>query len=388
MARYNWNFNELREIYNEISKKYEKENNKEEKEALLETLNGYKRMLHINRKEIPKIESISVEDIPIFYDDFIKKVASFYEDNKPEYIDLLTGTYPLIKKAYNEEMDVNYKIAFNNDSLIEIVLDFFSKMTPKEFYQKVKNLLEKNKDFLNITYSKNYNYKDNSTLFSKEYKKKFVLVTRHNDLLDFMGLPHEITHYLLNNYNYSDYLKTDSKFLTEIEGCLINLLISEYYKNNSKTLFTDSYDKNNKVYDDSLFFKHKILGDIKEHIEHFIIKNEFLLSLDDDMKLIPERFCKRVKKFNLVDPSYDYLETLSYLASNETEELTYGFSYIAALDIYTECLDDPEKAFYDLRNIKKRKRIKNLIPYLRENNITFMDDNYKSLKKYIKNMTN
>ena len=389
MNKYTWDFYEIRDNYNKLLNKLNKCKDKEEYEFLEESINTYKKLLYVNSKRKTNKEDIIIgKDLPIFYDDFIKKVASFYEGNNPDYIDLLTGCYPIIKKNYNEELDINYSIAFNNDELMEIVLDFFNKMTPKDFYLKVKKLLETNKTFLNITYSKTYGYQDNVTIFSKELKKKYSLITRHNDLIDIMSIPHEITHYLLNDYDFYEYLKSDSKFLLEVDGCLINLLVSEYYKKYSQTLFTNSYDLDGKPVDDSLFFKHKMLGDIKEFTERFIIKNEFLLSLDDDMKLDNDTFYKRTKRFNLINPYEDYLETIEYLCSNEIDDLKYGLDYLIAMDLYTECLKDPEKAFNDLINIKKKKRIKNLIPYLENNNITFMNDNYKNLKKYIKNMTN
>ena len=68
--------------------------------------------------------------------------------------------------------------------------------------------------------------------------------------------------------------------------------------------------------------------------------------------------------------------------------LKYSFSYLAALDLYYQILEDKEKGFYNLRKLKENYEINDVLNYLRFRNITFMDDGYANLKKYTKNMTN
>lgn len=388
MSRYTWNYNEIKKIYTDLQNKLKNETDPKKIKYLEACIKEYKPLFYVNRKKAPTIEEIIYEDIDITYDTYLDKILSFYEGHIPEYIDLLTGAYEPIVNAYNAKLDENYHTALSNDSIIEIILDFIKKMTPNDFYLNVKSLLEKKNDFLNITFSKDYSYQDNVTYFDKNYKKKFVLVTRHNDLLDFIGLPHELSHYILNDCNHEDYYNSNSRFLIEIEGCLINLLFSEYYQRDLKNELIDSYDEDGNIMDDSLYFKHKILGDIMEFIQSFIIKNEYLMSLNDDYKIDEDIFYNRTIDYRIVDTRKDILNTFSYLGSNEEDELKYGLSYLVAFDLYDMCLRDPEHAFYILKNIKRDKNVNDLIPYLRNNNITFMNDDYTSLKKYIKNMTN
>ena len=387
MSRYRWNYKEIIELYKDLQSKLKKETDPNKRKYLTDSINAYKQLLYTNRKQVPIIESIEYEDIDIDYDTFINKVGSFYKDNVPEYIDLLTEPYSIILNAYNYELDQIDKVYFSNQDLIDIVLDFLKEMTPNDFYLKIKTILEKNNSFLNITYNKDYTENDNVTLFDKDYNKKFILVTRHNDLLDFRNLPHELSHYLLNDCNHDDYNYSDSKFLLEVEGCLIDLLFSEYYQRHHKEIFEDTYDESGNIIDDGACLKYKFLGDIIEYIKTFIIKNEFLMSLNDNLKIDKDVFYERTIDYGITDTKNNPINTMYILSSDEEKFLKYGMSYLVAFDLYDMCLKDPEYAFYNLTNIKKNKDVDNLIPYLRNNNITFMDNDYNSLKKYIKNMT-
>ena len=64
--------------------------------------------------------------------------------------------------------------------------------------------------------------------------------------------------------------------------------------------------------------------------------------------------------------------------------LKYSLGYLVAIDLYYIYKRDPELAFYLLKNLKFIKQENDIASMLRRNHITFMDDGYENLKKYIK----
>jgi len=291
----------------------------------------------VDQIDAAKVLSL-LQDIKEF--DFNKSLRKFSASLNSEVLfDEIVTHFPIGSRITGEEK--SYALPNGNEP--DLIFDYKPKIKEEDKKYLIKNCLV----FLN----------QHSCLY-------FQFVTNHDD------------------YNYSD-----SKFLLEVEGCLIDLLFSEYYQRHHKEIFEDTYDESGNIIDDGACLKYKFLGDIIEYIKTFIIKNEFLMSLNDNLKIDKDVFYERTIDYGITDSKNNPINTMYILSSDEEKFLKYGISYLVAFDLYDMCLKDPEYAFYNLTNIKKNKDVDNLIPYLRNNNITFMDNDYNSLKKYIKNMT-
>lgn len=382
MSKYRWDFKELNEYYKNLYKK-----NKNYK-----VLEQYKELLYINNPDkyscdpnllldIFTYDNTSNNSKKIIIDDneYFNNAAlsliPFYNGNNPKYIDLLSGCYEYLN--YENNLDNNYSIALTDDDIIDITLAFYKKMFPTNIYNEVKEIVNKDKHILNIRYIKNRTDYENTTYFDKKNKTKRILITRHNDMQDLFTLSHELMHYILNDYDYGKN-KNSSIYLNEVEGYLASLLFSEYYQKYNNTIFDN---KNND--DDSNYFKIYHLDELGVFSRIFITKNELLLALNDKNKVDEKKFKKEMDEYKISD--YEIEEYLEY---DNKKALTYGLGILIAMDLYNKALTDPELAINTLKNIKDYKNQKNLITHLRNNNITFMDDDYSNLRKYIKSMTN
>lgn len=387
MARYKWDLEELRHNKKVLMDLLEK--HPETKDDISKNINMYSMMLKAAAgKNIYK--DINEDDIPIFdWNYFIEKGMDFYQDDNPDFIDIVTGSYGNVYNKFNKDIDNNYSVALTNEDLLFILEDFFKNKVDRDSYEIFKRTLSMNKanNYLNITHSKNSLEQDNVVLFDDTLRKQYINITRHNDLFDLVAMPHEFFHFIFDdgipkvrNYNM--------RYLNEMSGILANLLFSEYYIENADRILTDSYDENGVAYDDKLFFKNHFLGIYTDQVESFIIKNEMLNSIKRNGELRVKKFNRSIKKYNIVDPEKDYVTLLKYLLIDEETALTYALSYLTAIDLFYQIQNDKERGFYNLRKLRECYDINDIINYIRFRGITFMDDNYKNLKEYTKKMTN
>ena len=388
MTRYNWDLQELRKNRDRLKQLSSSLTDNSKKEELEAIANMYTQMLRVNNDR----DNIYTEDLEftVSWEDFIKKAKIFFTKKNMPYIKLVIDTYPIIRKAYDINADNNYGIALTNDELMDVTDDFFKKIVDKDTYHIFKRAIDmdRTKHFLNIRYSKYHYPNDCVTLFDNYLKEQYVLVTRNNTLYDLIALPHELFHFIFNDPSYSLTQGYNMRFLDELEGALANLLFGKYYKEYAVNEFTDSYDINGLTYNDSNFFINHYIGLYQQGVEELIIKNIMLKSANRKDKLNHALFNMRMKKEKILDPKKDYIELLIHLSADEETVLKYSFSYLAALDLYYQILEDKEKGFYNLRKLKENYEINDILNYLRFRDITFMDDGYANLKKYTKNMTN
>lgn len=87
--------------------------------------------------------------------------------------------------------------------------------------------------------------------------------------------------------------------------------------------------------------------------------------------------------------NFNYQLTLEdikeYFGYEDLEDiLTYSLSYLASLDLMEIYKKDPEFAFYLLERIRFVRKKSDVLKVFRKNHITFMDDGFENLKKYVK----
>ncbi len=378
MSRYEWDFKSINDAYNTLYKEMIKSKNKE---TYKEELEDYRLLLeqYSKKKDNKVIVFDDSSDIPMSYAEYIPRIIPFYEkDNYSEYIDLLTGCHHMICDIDSAYFDKNIPIAINNDTYVGITLDFFKKMFPNSFYEKIIDIFKNDKNFLNIRYSKKHEDFESLTIYGNNGEKR-ISVTRHNRLSDLSTLPHELMHYVYNN-SKNDYNDTDSKFLIEIEGILGGLLFEDYYKKNGVKIFDDPKSKEN-------IFRMIRINNMQRFCKNFIIKNELLSAIEDDY-FDQDVFDESMDKYNLLDTRSDYFSVFECLSSDSEIDLRYGLSTLVALDLYYIAKQDIEKALFLLKKLKSKGEMDNIMPHLERNKITFFEDDYKNLRKYIKSMTN
>lgn len=95
------------------------------------------------------------------------------------------------------------------------------------------------------------------------------------------------------------------------------------------------------------------------------------------------KFNKSLEYWGLV-PFVDKEEILDYLVDPLDINIKYILGYLIGIDLYYIYEKDPEFAFYLLKNTRYMKCEDDVIGLLRRNHITFMDDEFENLKKYIK----
>ena len=168
---------------------------------------------------------------------------------------------------------------------------------------------------------------------------------------------------IINKYN--------TKYLNEVEGMFANMLFTDYadtITENGSKYFYDYFNNTYKLFIHDIVVRYAIIQSInKKRKIRFNKLNKFLESIDFN-----------VETFENDDQRIKYLDT----PQNSTT--TYTLSYLTALDLYYKYLNDREEAFYNLECIRSYKDTNQVFNLLNNNGITFMNDDYKNLKKYIK----
>lgn len=366
MKKYQWNYQKIRENRNTLQQMYNKESNTVRKQNIKEIIEMYDNMQTL----IHKSTNIFNDDDDYFFyniNDFIKNRYLSYQNNDNDIINILLQSYLPLKEVYKQE---NYPkdrpIIATNEELVTITKDFISKKIPTNMQQVFIDYLNEHN---NIQFSKNdiTNY-GGVTLIDPFLKAKYIYIVRENNLMDIIKLPHELFHYVFCNYDIFTLSYYNTYYLTEIEGSFANILFGDYY-------YQQGTINNN-------FFNLSFLELYYDQISTIVTNNALLDSISKD-KIRLNKLNKYLNYFDLpifqsIDKVVDYFETPLEIL------IKYALGYLVAIDLYTIYQEDEELAFYLLKNLKYVKKENNIINLFRNNNITFMDDSYENLKKYVK----
>ena len=369
--RYTWDYNELRSNKNELMKMLLTTKDSSEAEEIKITIKMYDEMLKLSNRKInaysqfdDTITSHNVNDLILDFSD------SYTKDMLP-IINLLLPAMQVLKDKKDKIIEI-FDIGDNNDELVTVTLDFFSKMTTPDIYKKVKELFE-NKHFLNISYYKEMNPFPGVTFIDGILKKKYVAISRANEVLDLTHLAHELFHNIFSDYEVKTLFEHKTFYLTEVEGMLANILFGEYFK---------KYIGSNDDEIDNDLVKNYYLEGFNSEITDLVIRNGIIHSIDSKSKLRLSKLNKYISLYNIPDIT-EINNLIPHLNTPQDTNITYALSYLVALDLLYIYMRDREQAFYLLKNFRYIKDEDDIISLLRRNDITFFEDDYKNLKDYI-----
>ena len=369
--KYTWDLEKLRyrkKLLEEIARHTDDENTKYN---ALEQVDIYSDMMKTAKKKSNSMDELDSTLNDLTFDQLVDEVMASYSPRNLKYIDLLLQSFFKIKD-YNSKKEDDTTLVSTNDELVDLALDFFDKKTPSYVKKEFINILNQ-KDIINISYTKSDTIYAGYTLYDYFLNKKYIFVGRSNKLYDLGILPHEAFHYIFRDKNVGLVGLYDTYYLTEVEGMFANILFGEYFKENtspSNTYFED--------YSLSLF---------KNNISDLVTRNTVLDSLKTNKKIRLSKLNKYLGYFEVL-PFITQDELIPYLTMPEEDVIKYALSYLTALDLYYIYKKDPEEAFYLLSCITYMKQTNEIIILLKNNDITFMKDDFKNLKKYVKNRNN
>ena len=366
MSKYKWDLREIRDYKEAADEAILLVDDEYRKKRLTNISNLYESMLSIFHKNDNSLEhfndSLYEYDLMNILDD---PINFFTEDNLP-FIDAVIGAFPTIIDNYQPDDYIDGTIFYDDDNVVGIAEDFFKKMTLPWMQEEFNNIISINPSIINISYNKNKTDFSGVIFVDDVMDKKYIHVTRCNHLDDLCILPHEVFHYIFDKNDFS--IKYKSKFLNEVEGCLANILFSDYYQNNAII--------NNDYFNDH--FKYAI----QTNIEDLSIRAGMLkfLELNPYININLKKFNKFLKPYGYNFKTQEQL--YSYLTIPSERRTKFSLSYLVALDLYYIYKDDPEKCFALLKEIKDIYT-DDYLNDLSKYQITFMEDDYKSLEKFL-----
>ena len=368
MNKYKWDLQELRVNKAMLEHAYNEVKDLENSSDILENIDGYQNMIMMAKKN-SCLNSFDDSYNDISFNTLIDLLLYSYSKKNLPYLDILLQSFLVVNKMdFNDDLN-NYWIDADNNEIINFTYDFFKEMTTPKMTSEFLEVINK-KNIININYSKD-KASDYAgvTIFDRFLNKKYISVNRSNHLTDLSILPHEMFHYIFNDVSNTINGSYNSYYLTEVEGALANILFGEYFIK--------------KASDDKYFFKDYYKLNYVNQVSDLVIRNGLLDALDKRKKVRFNKLNKYVEYYD-IDKFKDENDLIPYLIYPEESIIKYALSYLVAVDLLEIYKKDREKAFYHLKNICFNKRTDSILTLLRFNEITFMDDGYYNLKKYIK----
>ena len=368
--RYKWDLNELRENKRMLEEIYNTFDDEDLKFYIEGIINTYSDMFYYgNSKKLPEV-ILNDNYINCTVDQLIDQLILASDSNSFKYIEELLNSFHIIKDSKFDISSIPTKIIATNDELVQITENFFHKMTTFKIEKQFKDILDKNR--IQIDYTKGVQDYPGFTFVDGILNTRYIHITRSNTLFDSIILPHEAFHYIFcKTDTKGSFSKYNARYLSEIEGMFANILFSEYYAETATSFNPIFRNFNNSLY--------------QQFLEELIVKRAILDSLTEKKRI---RFHKLNKFLQYVCPNSDNFtnkeELVSFLETPQDITITYALSYLTALDLYYIYLKDREEAFYYLECIKNYPETNQVLQLLYNNGITFMEDDYSNLKKYIK----
>ena len=369
MEKFRWNYKELLDNIKKLEELSKIDNNN--KELITGFLENYKKMLMlINNKNINKVSFniYSFDEDKITVNDIIESAKSYYNQELLPLIAPLFECYDIIKNESIKRRLSNYRIKLSNKDLIGFTTTFFKTETPNQIFYKYISAF--NNKFININYINNLEPIRGFTLFDPFLEKKYVSITRNNTRLDLGVIPHEMFHYIINEYDSGIKNNEICDLLSEVDGCFADILYANFHLNHA--IHNKDFFKNHTIY--SLDY---IVGIIA-------IRTLLINSLDENNRVNKEVFNRKLIENN-AKVEIDEEDYLLFFRDTGDYLIRYGIGYLAGLDIFYNYQEDRNKALEALINIRNCRETEDVIKLFRDNGITFMDDGYKNLKKYLKN---
>ena len=358
--RYNWDIHEIR---NNIKRLEELIKNNQDSELILDHIKLYHMMLNC----VTKGESEDLDNAEIS----VKALNEYFFENITskdcKIANLLIDSYDIVE---NYTCDNLATIAVcNNDTLIKNTEHFLKEYTNEHIYDKYLKLRQENPNYLHITKLENSNSKCRGITFNDSiFRKKKIILFRDNTFMDLISLPHELFHAIFNDYDCNKRISYQSYYASEIEGSFGNLLATEFYRESLPDISKECEEH--------------FLLEYKKQLMELIVNFSYLSSCNNSNNLRKNKFEKILRFYNLRINSEKTLR--SYMDDTCEEIINYALSYLASIDLLEIYKKDKEFALYLLKNICYIQQDDDVLGILRRNHITFMDDDYKNFKEYVK----
>lgn len=371
--RYQWDLSELNIKLEILKQCYQEMENEKLKEVIAGPISSYQEMLSLAVKK--KNEKHSLLDDSIEFHDFHEFLMEYilaYQDNDSTILNTILQSYLPFKKEYRSNTPLEkVKICNTNEEVINITRDFIKKYIPTSFHQSFDFLFHssKNENKLQLSYSPNIAMYGGITYIDPFFKEKYIYAARKNNLLDLGITPHEALHYLITDFDDYKTKNYNTYYLLEAEGSFANILFGDYFYNHSIEF------KN--------YFNLYQLQTYESQICDLVIGNALLDSLTEKGRFRMNKFNKQLEVYDIM-PFINKEEVMEYMTIPMDINMKYGLGFLVAIDLFYIYQKDPEFSFYLLKNIHFIKKENDIISLLRRNHITFMDDGYENLKKYVK----
>ena len=369
--RYLWDFNELRNNRKELLNMLSKTEDSSKIDEIKINIEMYNEMLKLANKKVNNYTQFDCTIRNVSINELIKNFTIYYNKEIIPIMNLILPSLDIMNKYDSGTIEL-FSTNDTNKDIVTITLDFFEKMTTPIVYKQALDLFENNKHFLNINYYKDFNPYPGITFIDGVLNKKYIGMSRANEVLDLPQLTHELFHYLFSDCDVKTLSEHNTTFLTEVEGMFANILFNEYF---------DKYFGGEEDIDGTILKKY-YLECFRSQVADLVIRNGIINAMDENGKV---RLSKLNKYTNLYElPTFNSLnDTIPYINTPQETDITYSLSFLTALDIYYIYKYDREFAFYLIKNIRYIKNEDDIISLLTRNNITFFNDEYKNLKDYI-----
>ena len=335
---------------------------KEDLEEINEKLLFLKEM---NDIMYPKEEIINLEEEEEFSYDALNEIESI-----PTFVKTSLIEANLKLANFNEEIDKEElpTLSLTNDELISLVHEFLNWLPNQELRMKLKSLL-KQKGLIYFDSRSDTCYSGNTYTFYLPHYMPFFHIVRDNTLNDFLTLVHELFHGYFLEYDVNISLFPNHFYLHEVEGAFAEYLALQFLK--EKHLFSSmlpTLEKNS--YLDGF-------DNVRDFYIESIAYDLYKQKKDVPFKDFVKKFLEDGLSFLLNEALLDYI-----LQESPKETALYAFSFLTSLDLEVLDQKDREFALETFLNLRKRNA-NDLKPFLEQHHITFMQDDYQTIRKKV-----
>ena len=309
-----------------------------------------------------------------FYDKIFSSLIFFtpplmtIKNNLSYYRSVSKFTNPILLKAFQviEDYDAPelQKRLPKKDFVIEDYIEMiheFAQTLPDPFKKEVKKYAHES--YFQFSSSPKTEYKGVTFITRSPNYKPYYLIEKTKNIGTFGTMVHEIGHGIFMRKEANNFILY--KLLGEVEGFFFDYLALQFLKR--KEFLTQEEVLANDNFDD---FSNSIY-------QYFTQSLQCHLIFQDKRFVATEKILKESLKYNLTFPlSQGYLELIS--SADFFRNTKYAFSYLVNLDLQN--IPDLEKALYYLYKLRTEQTLE-LPLLLKKCQITFLDDNYASLKR-------
>ncbi len=342
MQKYTWDYKKLKNELKEISIRLMLEDIPEQEkiklENKLETILEMKKYLSIPETILKKIKFTDYDkdfDIDDAKETINSYITPFQEELMKEYYEeFLNRDFGYVsKKDLKTCLPRNLKLLFSK----EIFLEAGGKI------EDFKRMCDPKNHFLNLS-----NYSSRGCFFSYE-KDSYIFSSNKNNVYSFCALIHELGHYF--EYCFNDF-------------------------------FINTTDNRNILYEEisSLLFEHIGLDTLKKHgIIDDNKKTAFQKYIMGENTSVADEYFMLKTIINDPNPTFiDKIKVHSY--PNTILNTTYYYSYIIAISLYYQYIDNSKEAINNLKHLLTNFNEENELKLLEESDI---DLSGNTLRKHL-----